>query len=75
MYSATRSRFCRLDKTYKADVKRVTLNIVDPEKRRLVLEDFSHFEAERKYSRAPPAAVKRELQTVLEDLLQGCNSS
>ena len=25
-------RFCRLDKTYKADVKRITLNIVSPEK-------------------------------------------
>ena len=39
-------RFCRLDKTHTADVKRVTLNIVDPEKRQLVLEAFSQLEAE-----------------------------
>ena len=44
-----RVRFCGLDKTYTADVKRITLNIVSPEKRLLVLE-----EAERKYGRAPP---------------------
>ena len=29
-------RSCRLDKSYKADIKRVTLNIVSPEKRLLV---------------------------------------
>ena len=53
-------RFCRLDKTYKADVKRVTLNIVSPEKRLLVLEALCHTEAERKYGRAPPTAMERE---------------
>ena len=44
-------RFCRLDKTYKADIKRITLNIVSPEKRLLVLEGLSQTEAERKYPR------------------------
>ena len=47
-------RFCRLDKTYKADVKRITINIVSQEKRLLVLEALSQTEAERKYGRAPP---------------------
>ena len=33
-------RSCRLDKTYKADVKRITLNTASPEKRPFVLEAF-----------------------------------
>ena len=53
-------RFCRLDKTYKADVKRVTLNIVSPQKRLLVLEALGQTDAERKYGRAPPTAMVRE---------------
>ena len=53
-------RFCRLDKTYKADIKRVTLNIVSPEKRLLVVEALSQTEAERKYGRAPPTAMERK---------------
>ena len=35
--------------TYKADIKRTTLNIVSLEKRLLVLEALGHTEAERKY--------------------------
>ena len=62
-------RCCRLDKTYKADIKRVTLNIVSPEKRLLVLEALSQTEAEITYGRAPPTAMERELQTFLEDHL------
>ena len=58
---ATRCVFCRLDKTYKADIKRITLNIVSPEKRLLVLEALS--QTERKCGRAPPTATERELQT------------
>ena len=64
------ARFCRLDKTYKADIKRVTLNIVSPEKRLLVLEELSQTESERKCGRAPPTAKERELQVFLEDLLK-----
>ena len=63
-------RFCRLDKTYKADVKRIKLNIVSPEKRLFVLVAPGQTEAERKYGRAPPTAIERELQTFLEDLLK-----
>ena len=63
-------RFCRLDKTYKAYIKRITLNIVSPEKRFFVLEALGQTEAERKYGRAPPTAMERELQTFLEDLLK-----
>ena len=47
-------RFCRLDKTYKADIKRITLNIVSPEKRLLVLEALGQTEAERNYGRLRP---------------------
>ena len=54
----------------QADVKRITLNIVSPEKRLLVLEALSQTEVERKYGRAPPTAMERELQTFLEDLLK-----
>ena len=54
-------RFCRLDKTYKADIKTITLNIVSPEKRLLVLEALGQTEAERKYGRAPPTAMEREI--------------
>ena len=43
-------RFCRLDKTYKADIKRITLNIVFPEKRLLVLEKLGQTEGERTVS-------------------------
>ena len=46
-------RFCRLDKTYKADIKRVTLYMVSREKRLLVLEALGQTEAERKCGRAP----------------------
>ena len=63
-------RFCRLDKKYKADIKRITLNIVSTEKRLLVLEALGQTEAERKYGRSPPTAMERELQTFLEDLLK-----
>ena len=63
-------RFCRLDKTYKADIKRITQNIVSQEKRLLVLEALSQTEAERKYGRSPPTATEREQQTFLEDLLK-----
>ena len=48
-------RICRLDKTYKATVHRV-------------LEALGQTEAERKYGRAPPTAMERELQVFLEDL-------
>ena len=51
-------RFCRLDKTFQTDVKRVTLNIVSPEKRLLVLKALGQTEAERKYGRAPPTAME-----------------
>ena len=60
-------RFCRLDKTYRADINISTLSIVSPEKRLLVLEAFGQTEAERKYGRSPPTAMEREL---LEDLLK-----
>ena len=43
--------------------------------REIVLEAFSQLEAEREYGRAPPTAVTRELQTFLEDVLPGRNSS
>ena len=60
-------RFCRLDKTHKADIKRITLNIVSPEKWLFVLKALSQKEAERNHGRAPPTAMERELQTFLED--------
>ena len=62
--------FCTLDKTYKADIKRVTLNIVSPEKRLFVLEALSQTEAERKYGRAPPTAMERQLHFFVEDRLK-----
>ena len=43
-------RFCRLDKTYKADMKKITLNIVSPEKRLLVpkaLDQTAHGHGKR----------------------------
>ena len=51
-------RLCRLDKTYQSDIKRITLNIVSPEKRLLALEALGQTLAERKYGRAPPTAMK-----------------
>ena len=63
-------RLCRLHKTYKADVKRIKLNIVSPEKRLFVLVALGRTEEEPKYGRAPPTAIERELQTFLEDLLK-----
>ena len=67
---ALQVRFGRLDKTYKADIKRTALSIVTPEKRLLVLKALWQIEAERKYGRAPPTAMEIEQQTFLEDLLQ-----
>ena len=66
-------RFCRLDKTYKAD-KRIRRNIVSQGKRLLVLEALSQTESERKYGRAPPTAMERALQAFLEGLLKTCKS-
>ena len=63
-------RFCRLDIKYKADVKKITLNIVSPEKRPLVLGALGQTEAEGKYGRAPPTAMELELQKLLEELLK-----
>ena len=62
-------RFYRLDKTYKADIKRVTLNIVSLEKRLLVLEALNQTESERKNGRPPPTAMEKELQAFLVDML------
>ena len=56
--SGNEVRFCRLDKTSNADIKRVTLNIVSLEKRLPVLEAVSQIESERKYGRAPPTAME-----------------
>ena len=53
-----------------ADIKRITLNIVSPEKRLLALEALGQTEAEREYGRAPPTAMERELQGFLENLLK-----
>ena len=58
------------DRTYKADIKSITLNIVSPEKRPFVLEALDQTEAERKYGRAPPTAMESELQAFLDDLLK-----
>ena len=61
---------CRLDKTYQADNKRVTLNIVSSQKRLFVLEALSQNRCRVQVWTAPPTAMERELQVFLEDLLK-----
>ena len=68
--SLRRGSMLQAGQKYKADIKRITLNIVSPENRLLVLEALGQTEAERKYGRAPPTAMERELQVFLEDLLK-----
>ena len=65
-----RTRFDSASSTYKGDIKRITLKILSPEKRLLVLGALGQTEAERKYGRAPPTGMERELQVFLEDLLK-----
>ena len=60
-------RFCKLDKTYKADIKIITLNIVSPEKRLLVLEALGQTEAERKYGWSLPTAMHGTRATDLSE--------
>ena len=47
----------------------VTLNIISPEKRLLVLEALGQTEAKRKCGRAPPTVMERELRTFLESAI------
>ena len=61
-------RYCKLDKTYTADIKRITLNNVSPEKRLLVLEALGQTEAVRKYG--PAHCYGTRATRVVEDLLK-----
>lgn len=60
--------YCRLDKTWVQEQRRITLAIRDPELRRVVLDSLVQSGATRKTGRAPRSGMERELEAWLENL-------
>eukprot|EP00959_Pyramimonas_sp_CCMP1952_P290175 6069271-Pyramimonas_sp.AAC.1 len=58
-------RFCRMDKCYDQNKKKVLLNL-DPAIRPIILDCLAQTGAELKQGRAPPTHMESELQEWLE---------
>ena len=63
-------RFCRLDKMYKEDQRRITFSVANPAIRTHILKALSETGAQKKLGRAPPSRLEWELQPWLEALLE-----
>ena len=61
--------FCRLDRTYSADTKRITLSVRDSEWRTTINKAMEEAGWKRKYGRAPASFMEREMQQWVEELL------
>ena len=59
-------QFCRLDRTYAADKRRLTLAVRISELREALAGALTQLGAERRFGRAPPSFMERELQQWLE---------
>jgi hypothetical protein len=63
-------RFCRVDRMWKQDLKRITMSILSPKVREAILDGLKQLGAERKSGRAPAGNMERQLQGFLEKLFQ-----
>ena len=63
-------KFCRLDKMYNQELRRITFCCVDPGARQAVLKAFDEAGAERKQGKAPASYMERELQEWVEALIE-----
>ena len=61
--------FCRLDRTYSGDTKRITLAVRDPEWRQTINKAMDELGWVRKYGRAPASFMERDMQQWVETLL------
>ena len=52
--------FCRLDRTYGSDTKRITLAIRDQDWRKVITKAMEELKWDRKYGRAPASFMERE---------------
>ena len=63
------ARFCRVDRTYQFEQARITLSVDRSGVRDSFVSALQQLGAARKYGRAPPAQLARELQQWLDTLL------
>ena len=63
------ARFCRVDRTYQSEQARITLAVDRSGVRDPVVSALQQLGAARKYGRAPPTQLSRELQQWLDTLL------
>ena len=63
-------KFCRLDKMYNQELRRITFCCSNGEARAAVLKAFDEVGAERKQGKAPASYMERELQEWVEALIE-----
>ena len=63
------ARFCTVDRTYQSEQARITLSVDRSGVRDPVVSALQQLGAARKYGRAPPTQLSRELQQWLDTLL------
>ena len=63
------ARFCRVERTYQSEQARITLAVDRSGVRDPVVSALQQLGAARKYGRAPPTQLSRELQQRLDTLL------
>ena len=61
-------QFCKLDKMYQEGKKRLTVSIRETELRKAISRALLECGADRRYGRAPPTFMERELQQWVETL-------
>ena len=64
-------QFCRLDKMYRADSKRITLATRNAEWRATISKAMENVGWTRKFGRAPASFMERDVQQWLEVFLGG----
>ena len=63
-------QFCKLEKMYAADQKRIVMAVERAEMGAQILAALKQLGREQKFGRAPPGAMEWELQEWVEELLR-----
>ena len=61
--------FCRVDRTYNGETKRITMAIRDQDWRKAINKAMEELKWDRKYGRAPASFMERDMQQWVETLL------
>ena len=61
--------FCRVDRTYNGETKRITMAIRDQDWRKTINKAMEERKWDRKYGRAPASFMERDMQQWVETLL------